>query len=76
MARKRGETDARGRLVDDPFDYRETKSGEVMISRGGRVVLTLGGKRALALLKQIEKADEAGVQLALAKATGNYKRGI
>ena len=34
-------TDVRGRLVDDPFDYRETKAGEVMISRGGRVVLTL-----------------------------------
>ena len=75
MAGRRGETDARGRLVDDPFDYRETKSGEVMISRGGRVVVTLGGKRAEALLKSIEKADDAGTQLLLAKATGNYKRG-
>lgn len=75
MAGKRGETDARGRLVDDPFDYRETKSGEVMISRGGRPVVTLGGKRALALLKSIEKADDAGAQLLLAKATGNYRRG-
>ena len=46
MARKRGETDARGRLESDPFDYRETKAGELMISRGGRVVVTLGGKRA------------------------------
>ncbi|MEX1079412.1 MAG: hypothetical protein WED09_09930 [Homoserinimonas sp.] len=42
MARKRGETDARGRLEPDPFDYRETKAGELMSSRGGRVVVTLG----------------------------------
>ena len=74
MAR-RGETDARGRLESDPFDYRETKSGELMISRGGRVVVTLGGKRAAALLKSLYKADESGAQLLLAKATGNYKQG-
>jgi hypothetical protein len=75
MARKRGETDARGRLESDPFDYRETKAGELMISRGGRVVVTLGGKRAEALLKSLAKADDAGEQLLLAKATGNYKQG-
>lgn len=75
MAGKRGETDARGRLTDDPFDYRETKAGELMISRGGRVVVTLGGKRAETLLKSIGKTDDAGAQLLLAKATGNYKRG-
>ena len=71
MARKR--TDARGRLVDDPFDFRETKAGEVMISRGGRIVLTLGGTRAAVLLKAIEKADDQQTQLLLAKATGHYK---
>lgn len=74
-AKRRGETDARGRLTEDPFDFRETKAGELIISRGGRVVVPLGGKRAEALLKSIEKADEAGAQLLLAKATGNYKRG-
>lgn len=75
MAGKRRETDARGRLVDDPFTYRATKSGDVMISRGGRVVVTLGGKRAASLLVALQAADDAGVQLALAKVTGNYKRG-
>jgi hypothetical protein len=75
MARSRGETDARGRLESDPFDFRETKAGELMISRGGRVVVTLGGKRAAAVLKSLEKVDEAGAQLVLAKATGNYKHG-
>jgi hypothetical protein len=69
------ESDARGRLIDDPFDYRETKSGQVRISRGGRVVTTLGGSKAAALLRSLEGADDATVQLRLAKVTGNYKRG-
>ena len=68
-------TDVRGRLVDDPFDYRETKAGGVMISRGGRVVLTLGGARAAALLKSVEKLDGLQLQLTLAKVTGQYKQG-
>lgn len=68
-------SDARGRLVDDPFDWRETKSGEVMISRGGRVVQTLGGNAAQRLLAALARVDEAGQQLLLAKSTGNYKRG-
>ena len=68
-------SDARGRLVDDPFDWRETKSGEVMISRGGRVVQTLGGAAAARLLKALTSADERQAQLLLAKSTGNYKRG-
>jgi len=70
-----GDADARGRLVDDPFDYRETKAGEIMISRGGRVVQTLGGAAAARLLKALTSADERQAQLLLAKSTGNYKRG-
>jgi hypothetical protein len=75
MAKKSGEADARGRLTEDPFTYRETKSGELMISRGGRTVMTLGGPRAAALLKSLAKVDDQQEQLLLAKATGNYKRG-
>lgn len=68
-------SDARGRLVDDPFDWRTTKSGEVIISRGGRVVQTLGGRAAARLLDALSRADETAQQLVLAKSTGNYKRG-
>ncbi len=69
-------TDARGRLVDDPFAYRVTKAGEVMISRGGRMVLTVGGSGAAKLLKALDASTtDAEEQLVLAKATGNYKRG-
>ena len=70
-----GGVDARGRLVDDPFSFRTTKSGEIMISRGGRVVQTLGGAAAARLLKALAVADERQGQLLLAKSTGNYKRG-
>jgi len=67
-------TDARGRLESDPFDYRVTKSGAVFISRGGRVVMELGGARAAALLRAVDAADsDEAVQLALAKVTGHYK---
>jgi hypothetical protein len=65
--------------VDDPFDYRVTKSGQVLISRGGRQVVTVAGARAARLIATLDSAsstgDEEAVQLALAKATGNYKRG-
>ena len=70
-----GDVDARGRLVDDPFSWRETKSAELMISRGGRVVQTLGGGAAAKVRKALEGADETQEQLILAKSTGNYRRG-
>ena len=62
-------------LVDDPFDYQVTKSGLVRISRGGRVVVTVAGREADRLAAALERADERGAQLLLAKATGNYRRG-
>jgi hypothetical protein len=69
------ETDRRGRLEDDPFDYRITKNGQVLISRGGRQVTTVAGSRASKLIAVLERGNELDVQLALAKVTGNYKRG-
>jgi hypothetical protein len=68
-------TDARGRLVDDPFGYTVAKSGTMSITRGGRLVVTLSAGAAEQLAKKLDTADEAGAQLLLAKATGNYKRG-
>jgi hypothetical protein len=66
-------------MLDDPFDYRVTKSGQVLISRGGRQVVTVAGARAARLIAILGSAeangDEDAAQLALAKVTGNYKRG-
>ena len=44
MAGRNGASDQRGRLVADPFDYRVTKDGAVIVSRGGRPVTTVGGR--------------------------------
>jgi hypothetical protein len=62
-------------LEDDPFDWRVTKDGQVLVSRGGRVVTTVRGPAAAKLQGQLARADEAGAQQLLARATGNYKRG-
>lgn len=62
-------------LVADPFDWRVTKAGTVLVSRGGRQVVTVGGKAGLKLAAQLEGADNAAAQQLLARATGNYRRG-
>ncbi len=62
-------------LADDPFDHQVTKSGQVRISRGGRVVVTVAGKDASRLAAQLESAPADRVQHLLARATGNYRRG-
>ncbi|OLF07812.1 hypothetical protein BLA60_26185 [Actinophytocola xinjiangensis] len=62
-------------LEDDPFDWRATKNGQVLVSRGNRVVTTIRGKAAAALLGRLERADDETAQQLLARVTGNYKRG-
>lgn len=62
-------------LEDDPFDWRTTKDGQVLVSRGGRLVTTVRGRSAAALLARLERADDTAAQHLLARATGNYKRG-
>ena len=54
------------------FSYTAAKDDTVRISWNGRIVTTLRGDRARRFLDEAERGDE---QLALAKATGNFKRG-
>jgi hypothetical protein len=61
-------------LEDDPFDWRATKDGQLLVSRGGRVVTTVRGGAAGKLLARLERASDEEVQHLLARATGNYKR--
>ncbi|MFT0846350.1 hypothetical protein VR010_01185 [Actinomycetaceae bacterium L2_0104] len=61
-------------LAEHPFAYRVTKSGEVHISRGGRPVCVIRGAAAHKLLRRLD-VSELQDQLALARVTGNYKRG-
>jgi hypothetical protein len=57
------------------FSWRQTKAGRVRISRGGRVVTTLGGGAARRFITRAEGADPEAAQQLMARATGNYKRG-
>ncbi|MDN5658020.1 hypothetical protein [Brevibacterium sandarakinum] len=61
-------------LEDDPFDYRITKSGMLIILRAGRIVMELGGRTAAALIPKLGRSDVSDQQL-LARATGNYRHG-
>lgn len=61
-------------LEDDPFDYRITKAGSVLVSRGGRLVVTVGGRDAERLAAALGRDDRLDQEL-LARATGNYRRG-
>jgi hypothetical protein len=62
-------------LDDDPFDWQVTKSGQLLVSRGGRVVTTVRGQAAAKLQARLEQAAGDQAQHLLARATGNYKRG-
>jgi hypothetical protein len=70
-----GKIDKRGQLDEEPFAYREGKDGRVVISWHGRLVTTLRGAEARRFLARLAALDAAGAQLAMAKATGNFKRG-
>lgn len=61
-------------LASDPFDYRVLASGEVHVTRGGRVVTVVRGKAAERLLARLGESAAQDQQL-LARVTGNYKRG-
>jgi hypothetical protein len=62
-------------LEDNPFDWRITKDGQVLVSRAGRVVTTIRGAAAGRLIGRLSQADGDEAQQLLARATGNYKRG-
>jgi hypothetical protein len=57
------------------FCYQATKDGRVRIAWQGRVVTTLAGRQAGAFLARVQSAGEEEAQLAMARATGNFKRG-
>ncbi|MDQ6883192.1 MAG: hypothetical protein M3077_02975 [Candidatus Dormibacteraeota bacterium] len=68
--------DQRGRLIADPFEYRVTKDGKLMISRAGRRVGVVAGTASEQLRKRLtETSDKQAVQILLARATGHYRHG-
>ncbi|MBQ4900830.1 hypothetical protein KB559_18490 [Paenibacillus sp. Marseille-P2973] len=68
--------DKRNKLEEHPFLYRTAKNGAVFLEYFGKVVKMLKGKEAERFLEKVNAAkDEKELQLLLAKATGNFKRG-
>ena len=66
--------DRRGKLTERPFTHQSTRD-KVLISWQGRVVKTLAGDEAARVRQELAALDDDGVQLLLAKLTGNFKRG-
>jgi len=62
-------------LAHEPFAWRRTADGRVMISHDGRVVTTLRGADAEKFAARAEAADAQTAQRLMAKATGQFKFG-
>lgn len=73
----RAASSARNPNADGDLGFRHVvrANGEVEIRRGGLVAATLRGEAGRRFLARIDGADDAQRQQAMARATGNYKRG-
>ena len=67
--------DKRKRLVTDPFTYRSTKDGKLIVYRGAKQVKIVSGKKAINFIFLAQSADEVTIQQALARLTGHYRQG-
>ncbi len=67
--------DRHNRLDDEIFSYRVTKDGLVTIYWQNKPVMILKAKQAQKFLAKIADLDGKDAQLAMAKITGNFKRG-
>ncbi len=62
----------------EQFSYRITKNGKVFIywhGKNGEREIVMKGARAERLIRELSAMDTEQQQLALARATGNFKRG-
>jgi hypothetical protein len=62
-------------LPEDAFAYRAGKDGRAFVTWHGRTVTTLKGTEAARFLARIVTLQPHEAQLAMAKLTGNFKRG-
>ena len=57
------------------FTFRLAKTDRVLIEWRGRIVTVVAGAKGARLAARLARADTAGRQALLARATGNFKRG-
>ncbi len=67
--------DRRGKLLEEPFTFRETKDEKVLIYWRGKQVTILKGQAASKFLRDISSTDSMQAQLVIAKVTGHFKHG-
>lgn len=64
------------RLDEEQFTYKASRDGTLFVYWHGKHVRTYSGHQSAAILEEIEAAaSDKDVQLALARVTGNFKRG-
>ncbi len=62
----------------EQFSYRITKNGKVFVywhGANGKREIVLRGAKAARLIRELPEMDDEAQQLALARVTGNFKRG-
>jgi hypothetical protein len=62
-------------LDSEPFSFRETKDGRVLITWNGKDAGVLTGARAARFLAAVDGADPERRQIEMARVTGNFKHG-
>lgn len=67
--------DTRDRLKENSFSYKVTKANKTIIYFKNRRIKTLSEKKTKKFNSKINELDDFGIQLTLAKLTGNFKRG-
>lgn len=67
--------DAHDALKAAPFSWRADRDGTVTVFHQGRLARVLRGPQAARLLRAVQGGDPFAAQLAMARATGNFKRG-
>lgn len=67
--------DKHDRLKENPFSYTNTKSMKTILYYEGKQIMILSEKDSKKLQSRIEGKSEFEIQMALAKVTGNFKRG-
>jgi len=67
--------DKRNKLKEEFFSFKVSKDKKIFIYWFEKQIMILKGKESEKLLEKIKRADSMEIQLALAKVTGNFKRG-
>lgn len=61
-------------LETNPFEWKQTKAGKLMIYRGGDLVMIVSPDKATSILAKLGESVDADQQV-LARVTGQYRMG-